>query len=566
MDKRWVVLNKKFDFNEKAAKFHIDPVTARLIRNRDIIADEQIEAYLNAGVEQLGDPQQMKDMERATELIREKIRQQKKIRIIGDYDIDGVVSTYILVTGLKQLGALADTLLPDRVADGYGISLSMVEQAVQDGIDTIITCDNGIAAFEEIELAKDAGMTVVVTDHHEVPQLAGEDRLVAADAIVNPKQSACGYPFKALCGAVVAYKLIVNLYRAAGLPAAAHEEFLEFAAIATVGDVMDLTGENRILVKEGLKRLRYTQNAGLKALLAVNELEDRQISAYHIGFIIGPCINASGRIDTARRSLELFTETDVTKAMDLAHILLELNVSRKELTAKGLAQAVELLDKKQELEKVLVVYLPDTHESLAGIIAGRLREKYYRPVIVLTKSKEAVKGSGRSIEAYSMYQALAECAQYFIKFGGHPMAAGMSLEERDIEALRQELNDRCSLTPEELMPKVTIDMLLPFAYITEKLVDEFSVLEPFGKGNTKPVFAQKNVRVTQSKVLGKHRNLVKMYVTDASQKSLPAVYFGDVPAFLAHLEEQQVSSITYYPSINEFRGQKTLELVITDYM
>ena len=548
-EEKWVVSAKRADFQKIGQEYGIDPVIARLIRNREVQSSEQIDQYLNGKVEDLPSPWFFKDMEKAVNLIEAKIRQRKLIRIIGDYDIDGVVSTYILLRGLDRLKAKVDTYIPDRVADGYGIHLPLIEKALEDGIDTILTCDNGIAAYNEIVYAKERGLTVIVTDHHEVPFTKKADEkeevLPPADAIVNPKQRNCSYPNKNLCGAAVAYKLILALYERYGIPKAEGEEFIELAAIATVGDVMDLQGENRVLVKEGLKRLENTWNLGLRELIRANGLEDKKITAYHIGFVIGPCLNASGRLDTAARSLELLKSQDVKEAARLAGDLLAINQSRKALTAQGVEQAVEMVETTSLREdRVLVVYLPDCHESLAGIIAGRLRERYYRPVLVLTKGEQCVKGSGRSIEAYSMFESLTECKELMIQYGGHPMAAGLSMEEENVPRLRKQLNEKCKLTKEDLCPKITIDVAMPFSYIRRELVEQLDLLEPFGKGNPKPVFAKKGVRVLGCRVFGQSRNVVKMQAVTEDGCGMDAVYFGEAEPFLDRASQNEPLSVT----------------------
>lgn len=566
-EEKWVVAAKRADFQRIAEEYQMDPVIARLIRNRDVRSREEINEYLYGRVEDLPSPWLLKDMERAVELIRLKIRQQKAIRIIGDYDIDGVMSTYILLRGLTRLGAKVDTYIPDRIADGYGIHLPLIEKALEDQIDTILTCDNGIAAEGEIGFAKENGITVIVTDHHEVPFMVEGERkkelLPPADAIVNPKQAECGYPNKNLCGAAVAYKLIQALYEEYGLSA---EEFIELAAVATVGDVMDLQGENRVLVKEGLKRLAHTWNPGLRELIRANGLEDKKLTAYHIGFVIGPCLNASGRLDTAQRSLELLKCEEPGQAARLAGDLVDINQSRKALTAQGVEQAVEMVESTSlRDDRVLVVYLPDCHESLAGIIAGRLREKYYRPVLVLTKGEQSVKGSGRSIEAYSMFEALTQCRELLLQFGGHPMAAGLSIEEENVPRLRKKLNEQCTLTEEELRPKITIDVAMPFSYIRRELVDQLELLEPFGKGNTKPVFAQKGVRISGCRVFGANKNVVKMQVTAEDGYTIEGVYFGEAATFLERAARETPLSVTYYPSVNRYQGRERLQVIIQNY-
>ena len=536
---RWVVTAKRADFQAIGKRFRIDPVTARIIRNRDVTGQEAIEQYLHGGLEDLYDPWLMKDMKKSVDRILLAVKEKKKIRIIGDYDIDGVMSTYILLTGLSRIGAVVDTYIPDRVQDGYGMHEHLVRRAFEDHIDVIVTCDNGIAAYKEISLAKELGMQVLVTDHHNIPYEEGEDGsrvsiLPPADAVVNPKQEDCCYPFQELCGAAVAYKLVTALYQKCGIDHTEHEKLLELVAIATVGDVMDLLGENRILVKEGLKRLQNPVNPGIRALVEATGLSDKEINAYHIGFVLGPCINASGRLDTAQRSLALLKASDRMEAARLAGDLVAMNESRKAMTADGVEQAVNVLETSGlQNDRVLVVYLPNCHESLAGIIAGRIRERYYKPVFVLTKGEKGVKGSGRSIEAYSMYDELTKCKELLTQFGGHPMAAGLSMPEEHVEAFRRKINEVCTLTQQELIPKVTIDVPVPLAYVKPSLVQELQMLEPFGKGNPRPLFAQKNVQILSPRVVGKNRNVVQMKVMDETGMVWSAVYFGDGDIFLS---------------------------------
>lgn len=567
---KWVVAAKKADFNQIGQQFHIDPVIARLIRNRDVVGEEKIREYLLGTVEEIPSPWLMKDMEKAVDILERKIQQQAKIRIIGDYDIDGVTSTYILLKGLTRIGANVDTYIPDRVADGYGIHEHLIDRAGEDGIDTIVTCDNGIAAAAEIQMAKDKGMTVIVTDHHEIPyrEENGERQVILppADAILNPKQYDCPYPNKNLCGAVVAFKYITALYERFGVPEKELEDYYELAAIATVGDVMDLQGENRILVKEGLRRLKETKNPGLQELIRANALEDAKITAYHIGFVLGPCINASGRLDTAARSLQLLNAQTIEEAAKLAGDLTALNQSRKALTEKGKEEAIRLIETTDlKNDRVLVVYLPDCHESLAGIIAGRLREKYHKPAFVLTRGETSAKGSGRSIESYSMYEELVKCADLMVQFGGHPMAAGLSIKEENIEAFRRQLNENCTLTEEDLRPKIVIDVPMPVSYITKELVEQISLLEPFGKGNTKPVFAQKGLRVLDSSILGKNKNVVKVKLLDPQGVPMEGIYFGEAEEFAGFLKEHDTIAVTYYPEINRFRGKESLQIIIQNY-
>ena len=565
---KWVVSAKKADFQQIANKFGIDPVVARLIRNREQITDEEIDTYLHGKITELHSWKLLKGMESLLDILTEKIKEQKKIRIIGDYDIDGVCSTYILLKGLKRAGAAVDVDIPDRMKDGYGISRELIDLAKEAGTDTIITCDNGISAIEQIAYAKELGMTVLVTDHHEVPYEEQEDGSIRtflpdADAIVNPKQEDCGYPFKGICGGMVAFKVICGLYEKLGIPFKEAEELIPFAAIATVGDVMDLVDENRILVKDGLRRLQNPENEGLKALIRVNNLENREITAYHIGFVLGPCMNASGRLSTAKRALQLLLSQDVKEASVLAEDLKNLNDSRKDMTAKGVEQAVELVETTDLLyDRVLVIYLPDCHESLAGIIAGRIRERYTRPVFVLTRAEEGVKGSGRSIEAYHMFQEMVKCKELLTKFGGHPMAAGFSLPEENVEAFRRKLNENCVLTQEDMIEKIVIDVPMPMSYVTIPLIRQLSQLEPFGKGNTKPVFAQKKLRFADCRVFGKNRNVVKMQGKDEFGFTAECIWFGDGDDFLEKLREKECWDVIYYPSVNVFRGRESIEMVI----
>ena len=568
---KWMVYNKKADFQKIGSEFGIDPVIARLIRNRDIQDMKEIRSYLYGTLAEIPSPWKMKDMERAVQILQKKITQKKKIRIIGDYDIDGVTATCILLKGLKRLNANVDTYIPDRVKDGYGMHEQLIDKALEDGIDTILTCDNGIAAAAEIEYAKKEGLTVIVTDHHDIPFRDTEDGRIwiipKADAVVNPKQNDCLYSNKNICGAVVAWKLIWALYERLGIDSDEMWDFLELAAIATVGDVMDLQGENRIIVKEGLKKLSSTSFEGLKALICVNNLEGAEITAYHVGFVIGPCINASGRLDTAARSLELLLADNMEDAMKLADDLYDLNQSRKAMTEQGKGQAIQSIEENNlGKDRVLVVYLPDCHESLAGIIAGRIREAYNKPVFVLTKGADGVKGSGRSIEAYSMYEELVKCSDLLTQFGGHPMAAGLSMEEKNIELFRRRLNDNCTLTEQDLIPKIMIDVPMPISYLSKKLTEQLKVLEPFGKGNSKPLFAQKNLRAVGIRVLGRNRNVAKMLLIDENGIKMDAVYFGEAQEFVDFVQAHDTISVTYYPEINVFQGRENLQIVIRNYL
>lgn len=567
---KWVVTAKKADFQGIGRKYGIDPVIARIIRNRDITGDEAIEEYLNGTLADIPSWKLLKDIDKAVEIISGKIDAGTKMRIIGDYDIDGVTATYILLKGFKRLGANVDTYIPDRVADGYGIHDHLIKKAMEDGIDTIVTCDNGISASSQITYAKELGMTVVVTDHHEVPFTDTEEGrtyiLPPADAIINPKQADCTYPNKNICGAVVAMKLVFALYEKYRLPEEEKEDFLEPAAIATVGDIMDLQGENRILVKEGLARLPFTKNKGLKALIRAIGLEDQKITSYDIGFRLGPCINASGRLDTAMRSLALLQSEDEEEAAKLAGDLKALNDSRKALTEKGMEKAYKLIESSNlKNDRVMVVFLPECHESLAGIIAGRIREKYHKPTFVLTRGEKSLKGSGRSTENYSMYEELVKCDSLLVQYGGHPMAAGLSIEEENVEKFRQTLNDNCTLTEEDMIPKIVIDVPMPISYINEELVEQLSILEPFGKGNTKPLFAQKNLRVLKVGIYGKTQNTVKLQLRDPSGAVMDGLYWGEAKEFADFARSHETISVTYYPRINSYMGRESLQIVIQNY-
>lgn len=571
---KWFVAMKKADFNGIAEKYQISPIIARLMRNRDVIGDEAIDFYLNGTVEDLYDGLLMKDMDRAVDILKEKIEEGKKIRVIGDYDIDGVNATYILQQGLAGLGADVDTDIPDRIKDGYGLNQMLIDRALEDDVDTIITCDNGIAAMSEIAYGKENGMTIVVTDHHEVPYLEenGEKKylLPPADAVVDPHRADCEYPFKGLCGAAVAYKLVEVLYRVSGKSEQEvehlQESLMENVAIATIGDVMDLVGENRVFVKKGLELLKTTKNEGLHALMQCTGVDTANLNTYHIGFVIGPCINAGGRLDTAKRALELLNASNRREAVTLAADLKELNDSRKEMTEEGVEEAVRQIESSSwKDDQVLVVYLPECHESIAGIIAGRIKERYYRPTFVLTKGETGVKGSGRSIEAYDMFAEMSRCRELFTKFGGHKLAAGLSLEEENVEVFRKRINELADLTEDDLQMKVSIDMRLPFPYINEELIHELKILEPFGKGNEKPLFAESKLRVIQPRIFGKNRNVLKCRLEDQKGNQMEAVYFGEVEDCLQQMEKKQIMSFTYYPSINEYMGRRTIQLTIVNY-
>ena len=571
---KWFVAMKKADFNGIAEKYQISPIIARLMRNRDVIGDDAIDFYLNGTVEDLYDGLLMKDMDRAVDILKEKIEEGKKIRVIGDYDIDGVNATYILQQGLAGLGADVDTDIPDRIKDGYGLNQMLIDRALEDDVDTIVTCDNGIAAMSEIAYGKENGMTIVVTDHHEVPYLEENGKkkylLPPADAVVDPHRADCEYPFKGLCGAAVAYKLVEVLYRVSGKSEQEvehlQESLMENVAIATIGDVMDLVGENRVFVKKGLELLKTTKNEGLHALMQCTGVDTANLNTYHIGFVIGPCINAGGRLDTAKRALELLNASNRREAVTLAADLKELNDSRKEMTEEGVEEAVRQIESSSwKDDQVLVVYLPECHESIAGIIAGRIKERYYRPTFVLTKGETGVKGSGRSIEAYDMFAEMSRCRELFTKFGGHKLAAGLSLEEENVEVFRKRINELADLTEEDLQMKVSIDMRLPFPYINEELIHELKILEPFGKGNGKPLFAESKLRVIQPRIFGKNRNVLKCRLEDQQGNQMEAVYFGEVEDCLQQMEKKQIMSFTYYPTVNEYMGKRTIQLTIVNY-
>lgn len=582
----WVLLRKGADFQHISEKFHISPRVASLIRNRDVIGDDAIEKYLNGTIADLYDGMLMKDMDKAVAVLGEKIKENAKIRIIGDYDIDGIQSTYILLEGFRMLGADVDSDIPDRMKDGYGLNRNLIDRALEADVDTIVTCDNGIAAAEEIAYAKSMGMTIVVTDHHEVPYTEiGAGRryiLPEADAVVDPKQEDCTYPFKGLCGAAVAYKLVEALMEAMGKDAEDADYLMENVAIATIGDVMDLVDENRIFVKQGLDMLKRTENLGLKALMGCTGVNVDKLSPYHIGFVIGPCMNASGRLDTAKRALELLEAKKVAEADLLAGDLKALNDSRKDMTAQAVEEAfIQVENSELKDADVLVVYLPECHESLAGIVAGRIREKYYRPVFVLTKGAEGLKGSGRSIETWHMYEGLNRVKHLLSKFGGHKMAAGLSMPEENLEQFSKEINEKSGITPEDLNEKIAIDMQLPFECVNEKFIGELAVLEPFGKGNARPVFAERQVQVESARILGKNKNVLKLQVKDLHGTRMDAMYFGDVNTFVEYVREKFgdiacecllrghghgiVMAFTYYPDINEYQGVRTPQIVIQNY-
>lgn len=582
----WMVQTKRADFSGLAMRLGVSPVAVRVMRNRGLTEEAEMKKYLYGTLDDLYDPRLMKGMEQAAELIVRKLKEGKHVRIIGDYDIDGVCSTYILLKGFqraakelsqrcsleagrysveKENDAQIDYEIPDRIKDGYGINESIIRQASADGVDTLVTCDNGIAALREISIAKQLGMTVVVTDHHEVPVDEYGQILPPADAVVDPKQDGETYPFHEICGAVVAWKLIRVLYEKLGIPESEWTDLLEFAAIATVGDVMKLQDENRLIVKYGLKKIGSTKNTGLRKLIEKNNLDIENLSAYHIGFVIGPCLNAGGRLKSAKVALRMLLAEDPERAGEMADELKELNDMRKDMTAKGEAEAIEQVEKQYMDDKVLVVFLPECHESLAGIIAGRLREHFHKPSFVLTRGETTAKGSGRSIEQYHMYQGLCKVSDLLVKFGGHPMAAGLSLEEKDIDEFRRRLNADAELTEEDFVPKIWIDVPMPFEYVNEKIVQELKDLEPFGQGNEKPLFAQKSLVIRNVRVLGKNRNVVKMNLVTETGQPVDGLLFADGDRFLEEQAGRNMIDMIYYPDVNEYNGTRTLQAVIRNY-
>lgn len=563
----WMLQTKRADFNGLAMRLGVSPVAVRIMRNRGLLDEREMRKYLYGTLDDLYDPRQMKGMETAAGIIEKKLIEGKKIRIIGDYDIDGVCSTYILLKGFHRAAGNGqiDYEIPDRIRDGYGINESIIRQAAEDGIDTLVTCDNGIAALKEISIAKQLGMTVVVTDHHEVPVDAYGQILPPADAVVDPKQDGETYPYHEICGAVVAWKLINVIYEDLGIPEHEWMELLEFAAIATVGDVMKLQDENRLIVKYGLKKIGSMKNTGLRMLVEKNNLDINNLSAYHIGFVIGPCLNAGGRLKSAKVALRMLLEQDPDRVSGLADELKELNDVRKDMTAKGETEAIEQVERFYMSDKVLVVFLPECHESLAGIIAGRLREHFHKPSFVLTRGEQSAKGSGRSIEAYHMYQGLCEVSDLLVKFGGHPMAAGLSIEESDIDEFRRRLNENAKLTEDDFVPQIWIDVPMPFEYVNEKIVDELKGLEPFGQGNEKPLFAQKSLTIRNVRVLGKNRNVVKMNLVTNTGHPFDGLLFADGDRFLEEQTGQNTIDMIYYPDVNEYNGTRTLQAIIKNY-
>ena len=587
MAERWFIKNIKADYKYISKKYALSELVSRLIVNRNIISDEMIRSYINPDFDKFHEAREMKDLEKSVDILREKIKAQNKIRIVGDYDVDGVISIYILYSALKRCNANVDYEIPDRIKDGYGINMNIIKQAKEDGVDTILTCDNGISAIDQIKYAKELGITVIVTDHHDIPFVEKENNVrefisLSADAVVNPKQSECNYKFKQLCGAGVAFKLVEILYETFNIDKKECYKFIEFLAIATVCDVVDLVDENRIFVKKGLELINSTTNLGLQELIRECELTEKTLSVYHLGFIIGPCINASGRLDSAKRGLELLLSDDEEEAVRLAKELVKLNEDRKDMTMKGVETAVEIIEKSGMInDKVFVIYIPDIHESLAGIIAGRIKEKYNVPTLVITKAEHGVKGSGRSIEEYNMFEELIKCKDLLEKFGGHPMAAGFSLKEENIDEFRRRLNENTILKDEDLLRKVTIDSVLPLDAISYDVINDLERLEPFGKSNSKPLFAEKNINLLKATILGKNRNVLKLKLKTRMNKALDAIYFGDIEKF-----EEEVSSkygneelqklyngeynhvnldLVFYPNVNEYNGNTTIQIVIQNY-
>ncbi|UYZ34293.1 single-stranded-DNA-specific exonuclease RecJ [Clostridium beijerinckii] len=587
MAERWFIKNIKADYKYISKKYALSELVSRLIVNRNIISDEMIRSYINPDFDKFHEAREMKDLEKSVDILREKIKAQNKIRIVGDYDVDGVISIYILYSALKRCNANVDYEIPDRIKDGYGINMNIIKQAKEDGVDTILTCDNGISAIDQIKYAKELGITVIVTDHHDIPFVEKENNVrefisLSADAVVNPKQSECNYKFKQLCGAGVAFKLVEVLYDAFNIDKKECYKFIEFLAIATVCDVVDLVDENRIFVKKGLELINSTTNLGLQELIRECELTEKTLSVYHLGFIIGPCINASGRLDSAKRGLKLLLSDDEEEAVRLAKELVKLNEDRKDMTMKGVEAAVEIIEKSGMInDKVFVIYIPDIHESLAGIIAGRIKEKYNVPTLVITKAEHGVKGSGRSIEEYNMFEELIKCKDLLEKFGGHPMAAGFSLKEENIDEFRRRLNENTILKDEDLLRKVTIDSVLSLDAINYDVINDLERLEPFGKSNSKPLFAEKNINLLRATILGKNRNVLKLKLKTRMNKALDAIYFGNIEKF-----EEEVSSkygneelqklyngeynhvnldLVFYPNVNEYNGNTTIQIVIQNY-
>lgn len=585
---RWRLYAKKADFAAISKAYGINQVTARIMRNRGVETKEEIESYLKGDLDYLSDPALMKDADKAASLLEAAIANNELIAISSDFDNDGIFSGLLLKEAIIELGGRAAIFTPNRVMEGYGVNSRIVEEANAKGASVLLTCDNGIAAFEAIEEAKKLGMTVIVTDHHEVPFEEHDGKkiylLPKADAVVDPKQEDCAYPFKSLCGTGVAYQLMTLLFRRMKRTMSRQEIFLQYTAIATVADVMELVGENRILVRKGLSYLNHTNHIGLRALMEVCGISPEQVRAYHIGFILGPCFNAAGRLDTIVHALALLESKEYDQALTLAGELWAMNEERKELTRVGTERAVELIEHATwKDEHVYLVYIKDCHESVAGIIAGRLRERYYRPVLVFTDASEEgqIKASGRSIDDYDMFTELSAFRNLFLRFGGHKMAAGLTMEKKNLEILRDGLNARCTLTQTQLMPLVMIDAAMPLGYISEEVIADLEKLEPFGRANEKPLFAQQHLSVLRLSRIGKNRNVVKMSVMGPEGIIMDALYFGDTDVFFDFLEEEygrdNVAAalrgmrntidigVTYYPQINEFQGKRSLQIVIQNY-
>lgn len=572
-----------------AHKAGISETLCTILVNRDIYNLKEIENFLNPNLEKLYNPLLMKDMDKGTEIIKKAIVDKKKIAVYGDYDADGVTSTTILYTALKECKANVIYYIPDREKEGYGMCTDRVEKLKQDGVEVIITCDNGIAALDQVERAKELGMTVVITDHHELPFIEAENGereyvVPKADAIVNPKQTDCYYPFKMLCGAGIAFKFSKLLYEKLNMNPNKYKDLLEFAAIGTICDVVDLKDENRIIAKLGLKSINNTKNLGLRALIKETSLNEKNITSYNIGFIIGPCINATGRLDTAALSVELFLCKDIKRAENLAKQLRNLNLQRQEITMEGVEEITNTIENSTlKDDKVLVIYKDNIHESIAGIVSGRIKDAYNRPTIVLTKGKDMPKGSGRSIDGYNLFEELMKCKEYIHKFGGHPMAAGLTIKEENIDKLRKVLNEKCILKDEDFVPKIRIDKRLPLKYISLDLIDNLQCLEPFGKGNSSPILAEKNIKVEGIRVLGKDQNTLKLTCrVEDTNRRIDALAFGKVEEFKRDLEniygDKNVDNIInnplmagvkldliYYPMINEYNGNVYTQLRVIDY-
>lgn len=593
---KWIYKNLKSpEFNVLAEKFGVHPAIIKILADRGVQGEDAVREYLEAGIATVSDGSELTDMQRGVDIIYDAVKAGKYIRIMGDYDVDGVTSTYILYKGLTGLGAKCDKFIPHRITDGYGLHEPAIRDAYEAGVQVILTCDNGIAAANEIKLAKELGMTVVVTDHHEVPyevrdtccsdeNVKSEEEqheapcneaesgtrhyiIPDADAVIDPKRPEDDGVFKEICGAVVAWKFMWCLYQKFGKEDEfKNSDFLEIASLGTVCDVMELQHDNRAIVKEGLKKMQNTSNIGLQALLEVLGLRDKALTSYDYGFKIGPCINAEGRLDTANEAFDMLVETDYDTAIKRAEQMRDLNVERQNLTKEGMEEAFKIIDAEMQDDKVLVVYLPEAHESIAGIIAGKIRERYCKPAFVLTKGDgDFLKGSGRSIEAYSMYEKLVEVKDLMLGFGGHPMAAGLSLKEENLEKFRQELNARSGLTDADFIPKVMIDVILPVDFLTQNFIRQLEILEPFGKGNEKPVFAQSSVKANRAEIIGKNKNVLKITFNSRNCKS--GVCFHDIETkeqFLNQNGKLYDFKMLYYPTLNEWNGVTSIQANVQD--